>query len=208
MAAGIGAVRPIAPHLSQIEHLAQDAERLVRLGLLVGKLFHQSGNVRPLHVVDLLAAQQRDDAAVDDTLIADSGAGLVALLGVVLHELLAQLFDGGRFACFRLGCAGITTPAYLGQPFLRERTGLFDGQFPVLTQGGLAALASVRPVLEHEHLAARRGNLAQEAGNQRIPEFDGLRLGVCRIDSGLGEFDFCHDDSLERPGSQEPSRGQ
>ncbi len=60
------------------------------------------------------------NAAVDDALIADSGAGLVAFLGVVLHELLAQLLDGGRFAGFRLGCAGITTPAYLGQPFLRE----------------------------------------------------------------------------------------
>ena len=158
--------------------------------------------------MDLLAAQLRDDAAVDDALIADSGAGLVALFGVILHELLAQLLDGGRFARLRLGCAGITTPAYLGQSFLRERTGLFDGQFPVLAQGGLAALAGVRPVLEHEHLASRRGNLAQEAGHQRIPEFDGLRLWLCRIDSGLGELDFCHDDSSERPASQEPSRGQ
>jgi hypothetical protein len=65
-----------------------------------------------------------------------------------------QLLDGGRFAGFRLGCAGITTPAYLGQPFLRERAGLFDGQFPILAQGGLAALAGVCPVLGHEHLAA------------------------------------------------------
>lgn len=48
----------------------------------------------------------------------------------------------------RLGCAGITSPAYLGQPFLRERAGLFDGQFPLRAQGGLAALAGVRPVLE------------------------------------------------------------
>src|SRR3546814_1294787 len=35
MAARIGAVWPIAPHLRHVEHLAQDAERLVRLGLLV-----------------------------------------------------------------------------------------------------------------------------------------------------------------------------
>jgi len=43
--------------------------------------------------------------------------------------------------------------------------GLFDDQFPVLAQGRLAALARVRAVLEHEHLAARWGNLAQEAGS-------------------------------------------
>lgn len=76
---------------------------------------------------------------VDDALIADSGDGLVALLGVILHELLAQLRSGGHFACFRLGCAGITTPTYLGQPVLREQTGLFDGQFPALAHDGLAA---------------------------------------------------------------------
>lgn len=158
--------------------------------------------------MDLLAAQQWDDAAVDDALIADSGAGLVALFGVVLLELLAQLLDVGSFAGFRLGCAGISTTAYLGQPFLRERAGLLGGQFPILAQGRLAALAGVRTVLENEHLPARWGNLAQEAGHQRIPEFDGLCLWLCRIDRGLGELDFCHDDSSERPGSQEASRGQ
>lgn len=47
--------------------------------------------------------------------------------------------DGGRAARFRFGCAGITTPAWLGQPFLREKPGLFGGQFPAMTQGGLAA---------------------------------------------------------------------
>jgi hypothetical protein len=40
--------------------------KVVRLGRLVGKLFHQPGNVGPLHVLNLLAAQQRDDIAVDD----------------------------------------------------------------------------------------------------------------------------------------------
>src|SRR3546814_3889716 len=83
MPAGVAAIGPVAPHLGQIEHLAQDAERLVRLGGLVRKLFHQTGNVGALHVLDLLAAQQRDDAAVDDALIADLGAGLVALLGEI-----------------------------------------------------------------------------------------------------------------------------
>jgi hypothetical protein len=79
---------------------------------------------------------------------------------------------------------------------------------PRTVLGGLAALASVRPVLEHEHLATRRGNLAQEAGDQRVPEFDGLCLGLRRIDSGLSEFDLSHDDSLERPGFQGPDRSQ
>jgi hypothetical protein len=140
--------------------------------------------------VDLLAAQQRDDAAVDDALIADSGARLVALLGVVLHELLAQLLNGGRLTRFRLGCAGITTPAYLSQSFLRERVGLFDGQFPVLPQSGLAALAGVCPVLEHEHLAARRGNLAQEAGHQRIPSLTACACGCAASTADLVSLIF------------------
>jgi len=207
MPARIGAVGPVAPHLGQIEHAAHDAERAVRVGRLVRHLLHHPGHVRALHVLNLHPADHRDDVAVDDALIAFLGAGLVAQLGVVLHELRAKLLDRGRFARLRLVCGRVAAPAHLGQPFLSQRAGLFDGQFPVLTQGGLAALAGVRPVLEHEHLAARWGNLAQEAGHQGIPEFDSLRLGLCRIDCGLGELDLCHDDSSERPDSQEPHRG-
>ena len=109
--------------------------------------------------------------------IAALRAGLVALLGVVLHELGAQLLDRGGCAGSGLGRAWVAAPAHLGQPFLGQRAGLLDGQFPVQAQSGLAPLAGVRAVLEHEDLAARWCNLAQEAGHQRVPEFDGLRLG-------------------------------
>ncbi len=192
MAARIGAVRPITPHFGQVEHLAQDAERLVRLGLLVRKLFHQSGNVRPFHVVNLLTAQQRDDAAVDDALIADSGAGLVAFLGVVLHELLAQLLNSRRLTSLGLGCTRIAAPAYLGQPLLRQRTGLLDGQFAVLAKRRFAALSSICTILKHEHLATGRCDLAQKAGNKRVAQLNGLRLGLCRIDGRFGEFYLSH----------------
>jgi hypothetical protein len=103
----------------------------------------------------------------------------------LVHSSLTVGAAGGG-----LGRAGVAAPAHLGQPFLGQRAGLLDGQFPVQAQGGLAPLAGVRAVLEHEHLAARWCNLAQEAGHQRVPEFDGLRLGLCRIDCGLGELDF------------------
>jgi hypothetical protein len=76
---------------------------------------------------------------------------------------------------------------------------LFDGQLSIQSQGRFAPLSGVCPVLEHEHLAACRGDLAQEARNQGIAQFDGLSLGLCRIDCGLGEFDFRHDDSSEDP---------
>jgi hypothetical protein len=117
-------------------------------------------------------------------------AGLVALLGVVLHELLAQLRDRGRLARLGLGAAGVAAPANLGQPVLRHDAGLFDGQFPEQAQGGLAALAGVRAVLEHEHPAARRGDLAQEAGHHGIPQFDGLRLGLRRSTAVLVSLIF------------------
>lgn len=47
-----------------------------------------------------------------------------------------------------------------------------------------------------------------ESGDRLIPEFDGLRLWWCRIDSGFGELDSCHDDSSESPNFQEPSGGR
>lgn len=204
VAARVGAVRPVAPDLGQIEHLAHHAESAVRFGRLVGHLLHGLGHVRPLHVLDFHAAHHRDDAAVDDGLLPALGAVLVALLGVILHELLAQFLDRRSGASCRLGRAGIAASAYFSEPLLRQRAGLFDSQFPIDAQGGLAALAGVCAALEHEHLAARWGNLAQEAGRQGVPEFDGLRLGLRRIDCGLGELDFCHDDSLERLGFQGP----
>ena len=165
----------------------------------MGHLLHCRCHIRPFHILNLDTAQHRDDATVDDGLVPALGTGLVALLGVILHELFAQFLDCRGGSSCRLGCAGIATPANLSEPFLGQRTGLLDGQFAVQTQGGLAALPGVRAVLEHEHLAPGWGNLAKEAGNQRVPEFDGQRLRLCRIDCGLGEFCFCHDDSLEDP---------
>ncbi len=208
MAARVGAVRPIAPHLGQIEHLAHDAESTVRLGRLVDHLFHRRRHVGPLHVLHLHAAEHRDDATVDDRLIPALRAGLVTLLGVVLHELLAQVRDRGGGSGDCLIGAGIAAQAHLRQPLLRQRASLLNGQLPEQAQSGLAALPGVRAVLEHEDLAARWCNLAQEAGHQRVPKFDGLRLGICRLHGGLGELDSCHDDSSEGPDSQEPSRGQ
>ncbi len=108
----------------------------------------------------------------------------------------------GRLARLGLGAAGVATPANLGQPVLRHDARLLHGQFPVQPQRGLAGLTGVRAVLEHEHLAARWGNLAQEAGHYGIPQFDVLGLGLRRLYGGLGELDLCHDDSLERPGSK------
>ncbi len=114
-------------------------------------------------------AHDRDDATVDEALIAALRAGLVALLGVVLNEGVAELLHGRCFAGGVLGRAGVATLAHLGQPFLRHRARLIDRQFAVLAQGGLAALAGIRAVLEHEHLAALRGDLAQEARHYGIP---------------------------------------
>lgn|GEM_PF-1555855 len=61
MAARVGAVRPIAPHFGQVEHLAHHAERAVRLGRLVGHLLHGRGHVGPLHVLHLHAAGHQDN---------------------------------------------------------------------------------------------------------------------------------------------------
>lgn len=78
MAAGIGAVGPIARHLGQIEHPAHDAERPVRVGRLVRHLLHHPGYIRALHVLNLHPTDHRNDVAVDDTLAAFLCAGLVA----------------------------------------------------------------------------------------------------------------------------------
>lgn len=60
----------------------------------------------------------------------------------------------------------------------------------------------------HEDFATGRRNLAEEAGKEGVAQFDSLRLGLCRIYCGLGEFDISHDDSLERPYLQEPVEGK
>lgn len=190
------------PHFGQVEHLAQHAEGAVRLSLLVCQLLHQRSHVRTLQVLHLHPAHDRDDAAVNHALIAALRAGLVTLLGVVLHEGVAELLHGRCLEGGVLGRAGVAALAHLGQPLLRHRARLIDGQLPVLPQSGLAAFSGVRTVLEHEHLAACRSDLAQEAGHHGISQFDGLGLRLRRIDSGLGELDFRHDDSSESPVSK------
>ena len=158
--ARVRAVGAQPPHFGQIEHLAQHAEGAIGLGLLVGQLLHQRGHVRPLHVLHLHPPHDRDDAAVNDALIAALRAGLVALLGVVLHEGMAILLHGRGLAGGGLGRARVAALAHFGQPLLRHEAGLFDGQLAKLAQGRLAALASVRAVLKHEHPAACWGDLA------------------------------------------------
>jgi len=107
----------------------------------------------------------------------------------------------------RVGAVRAVAP-HLGHPFLRQRAGLFNGEFAVQTQGRFAALPGIGAVLEHEHLAACRCNLAHETRHDGIAQLDGLRLGLRRINGGLGELELCHDDSSERPVFQEPHRGQ
>jgi len=189
-------------HFGQVKHLAQHAEGAIRFGLLVSQLLHQRGHVRALHVLHLHPAHDRDDAAVNHSLIAALRAGLVALFGVVLHEGAAELLHCRCLAGGVLGRARVAALAHLGQPLLCHDASLIDRQFPVLAQGGLAALAGIRAVLEHEHLAARRGDLAKETRHHGIPQFDGLVLWLCRIDCGLGELGLRHDDSSESPVSK------
>lgn len=61
---------------------------------------------------------------------------------------MAKLLHGWCLAGGVLSRAGVAAFAHLGQPFLRHLARLIDGQFPVLPQGGFAALASVGAVLE------------------------------------------------------------
>ena len=62
------------------EHLAQHAEGVVRFGRLIGLLLDPPGDVGPLHVLHLLRADHRDDAAVDDRPIASLVLGLLRIL--------------------------------------------------------------------------------------------------------------------------------
>lgn len=93
-----------------------------------------------------------------------------------------------------LVAARIAAPANLSQPVLGKRADLFDGQFPVQALSGLAPFTGIRAVLQHEQLATYLCNLAQETMHHGIAQFDGLRLGLCRIDCGVGDLNLGHDD--------------
>ena len=85
---------------------------------------------------------------------------------------------------------------------MRQRPGLFDRQLAELAECRLAPHAGVRAVLNHEYLAAGWCNLAQEARNERIPEFYVAGLGLRRVNDGLGEFDLRHEVLLKGPDSR------
>lgn len=105
--------------------------------------------VRALHVEHLHPAHDRDDAAVSHALIAAlraGRAGLVTLLGLVLHKGVAKRLHGQRLAGCGLGCAGVAALAHAGQSRLRHRARLIERWLAVLAQGGLAALARVQRI--------------------------------------------------------------
>lgn len=137
-------------------------------------------------LVNLLAAEGRDDEAVDLVLVAVLRARLVVRLGVVFHEPAAQLFDRRRLAGLGLVVSGVAAAPDFGQPILRQRPCLFDSQLAELAERRLAPHTGVRAVLKHEHLAACWCNLAQEARNDRIPEFHVAGLWLCSVNRGLG----------------------
>ena len=66
--------------------------------------------------------QHRKDVVSDALLVADLGAGLVALLGVILYELLVRFHDRGGAT----GCSRRRSSRHFGapaQPLLCERAG-------------------------------------------------------------------------------------
>ena len=202
MAAGIGAIGPVAPQFGQVEHLSDERQHAVGLGGRLLHALHQRSDVVARDLMNLLAAEGRDDEAVNLVLVAGLRAGLVVRLGVVVHEPAAQLLDRRRLAGFGLVESGIAPAPDFGQPVLRQRSGLFDRQFAELADCRLAPHAGVRAVLNHEYLAAGWCNLAQEARNERIPEFHVAGLRLRRVNDGLGEFDLCHEVLLKGPDSR------
>ena len=160
VAAGIGAIGPIAPQFGQVEHLSDERQHAVGLGGRFLHALHQRGDVVARDLVNLLATEGRDDEAVDLVLVAGLRAGLVVRLGVVVHEPAAQFLDRRRLAGFGLVVARVAATSDFGQPVLRQRPGLFDRQLAELTECRLAPHAGVRAVLNHKYLAARWCNLA------------------------------------------------
>lgn len=75
-------------------------------------------------------------------------------------ESAGGLPEGRRFAGGGLGRARIVALVHFAQQFLRHEATLFDGQFSRLDHGALAVPADLCAVLEPEHIAGRRSNLA------------------------------------------------
>lgn len=116
----------------------------------------------------------------------------------------SSLTVGGCLAGYFLVSNRIATQAELRKPPLSQQSGLRDRPFPIQAQSRFAALASIGSVLKHEHLAICWGNLAHGDGNKGIAQLNGLRLGLRRLDSGLGELDLSHNESSESPNSRSP----
>lgn len=119
-------------------------------------------------------------------------ARLIARDRVFLHELLAQLLDRRCLPSCQFGCARIIPSSNLGQPVLRDRPRLPDGQFAKAADRRLAPLAPVRAVLKHEYLAPAGGDFAEKAGNNGIAQFIVLGGEGNRIHGGFGELGDSH----------------
>ncbi|MCY1364412.1 hypothetical protein D9M69_512130 [compost metagenome] len=191
--AWIRAIGAVAPQLGQVEHLAHARQHSIGLRWGFLHALHQRDDIVARDLVSFLTAEGRDDVSVDLVLVAALRAWLVAHLGVILHEPFAQFLDRRSLAGLGLIVSGVAAVPDFGQPVLRQRTGLFDGQLAELAERRLAAHAGVRAVLEHEDFAARWCNLAQEARNDRVPEFNVAGSCLSRANNAFGQFDLRHD---------------
>jgi len=94
--AGIGTIRPIAPQLGEVEHLAQQRERAISDDRTIRQRGHPLRDVGASDFMNLHPPQARDDVVLDVHFVAFDSARLVVVqLRIVFDELRAHLLHVG-----------------------------------------------------------------------------------------------------------------
>lgn len=198
MAAGVRAVRPQAPPLGEVEHLAQHRKHAIRL---IGRLAVRMMQLRHVGAGDvghLPLAKRRHDDPVEQPLVLRRGAALALRLGMLGKEPLAEFgLAAGHLVGGRVAAA--LDHAEQGFCLFARRLGRPRRAVPADRQlAQRRAAPGADAVMQHVALAAAALHAYAKALQLAIPQhrFGAIGRRLQRVYRALGDLAAHHPGSL------------
>lgn len=188
--ARVRAVGSQAPHLGEVEHLREHAERAVGLVGRLAQAVVQLGDVASLDFRHLAAADSGIDEELDRTAVLVGRAGLAVGGNILVEKPLPKGLHGRSLAVGVALCGRVAAALGLGEEGHGAPARLFRREGRDGSEGH-AARPALGAVLGDEELAAGGTDAHTEARQLSVPVEAIRSVGLEPVDGALGDLDLC-----------------